>query len=81
MSALGQAMVGVNGEALPTNRPSAMQRRSTVSNNSRNRSLSQKRPWWFFKKDRVIRHVTIHAQPEEPAIGQVQVDLFAQTSL
>src|SRR5437899_4007682 len=56
-----------------------MQRRTTVSNSSRSRSASRKRPWRVLEKvEWSGTYLAVEPQPAEPAIRQVQMDLFAQ---
>ncbi|WP_433951454.1 hypothetical protein [Brevundimonas bullata] len=43
-------MAGVNDEALPDEQSLGHAAAQHRFNNSGNRSLSQKRPWWFFEK-------------------------------
>src|SRR5215213_8668368 len=35
-------------------------------------------PGWALRESRVIRHHAVQAQPAEPAIGELEVNLFAQ---
>ena len=54
---------------------------TTVSNTRRSRSLSRKRPWRFFEKVEWSGTSRVQAEPAEPAIGQVEMDLLAQPPL
>src|SRR5476649_2332576 len=65
-------------KAAPSTSPSAMQRRTTVSNSFRSRSQSRKRPCLFLE-GRVVRHLPVEAEPTEPAVSEVQVNLLAQS--
>ena len=58
-----------------------MQRRSTSRTAMRKASLSRKRPCRFLENVECSGTRTLEAEPAEPAIGQVQVDLLAQPSL
>src|SRR3954468_17983651 len=62
-------------KAAPSTNPSAMQRRTTVSNSFRSRSQSRKRP---YLERRVVRHLAVEPEPTAPALGEVQVNLLAQ---
>jgi hypothetical protein len=58
-----------------------MQRRATVSNSSRSRSQSRKRPCRFLEKVEWSGTLAVEAQAAEPPVGQVEGDLFAQAPL
>src|SRR5712675_194343 len=65
-------------KAAPSTSPSAMQRRTTVSNSFRSRSQSRKSAMPVLGERRVVRHFAIEPEPTEPAVGEVQVNLLAQ---
>ena len=67
-------------KAVPSTSPSAMQRRTTVSNSlaqqMRNRGSGHVP---ILGEGRVVRHFAVEAEPAEPAVGEgVQVHLLAQ---
>ena len=65
-------------KAAPSTNPSAMQRRTTVSNSLRSRSQSRKRPCLFLEK--VEWSGTSPSSPSrtEPAVGEVEMNLLTQ---
>src|SRR4029078_2993502 len=65
-------------KAVPSTSPSAMQRRTTVSNSLRNRSQSRKRPCLFLEKVEWSGTPPSRPSRAEPAVGEVQVNLLAQ---
>src|SRR5271168_1166093 len=69
-------------KAAPSTSPSAMQRRTTISNSFRSRSQSRKRPCLFLEnvlgERRVVRHLAVEPEPTEPTVAEVQVNLLAQ---
>lgn len=68
------------GPSLPT-RPSSMQRRTVVSNNSRSRSLSRKRPCRFLEKVEWSGTSPLQAKPARPAIDKIEMHFFAEAAL
>src|ERR1700704_5458279 len=64
-------------KAAPSTSPSAMQRRTTVSNSFRSRSQSRKRPCLFLEKVGGAGPPPAGPEPTEPAVGEVQVNLLA----
>ncbi len=62
----------------PLASPSAMQRATTVSNRWRSRLLSLKRPCRFLEKVEWSGTGGGQIEAAEPAVGEVEMDLFAQ---
>jgi hypothetical protein len=58
-----------------------MQARTTASNIWRNRSLSAEPAVAIDREGRVVRNLVVEIEAAEPAIGEVQRDLFAKPPL
>jgi len=61
----------------PPTSPSSMQRRNTVSNTRRNRSLCVP----VLREGRMIGHIAVQPEATEPPIRQIEVNLLAQPPL
>ena len=78
---VGRDQAGVDREAFAADQTLRHAARHTVSNSCRNRSLSRNRPWRFFEKVEWSGTASVEAEPAEPAIGQVEMNLLAQPPL
>src|SRR6202007_814080 len=65
----------------PPTRRSLMQRRNTLSNTRRKRSLCRKRPCLFLENVEWACTAPPRPSRKKPPIGQIEVDLIAQAPL
>ncbi len=65
----------------PPTGPSSRQRSTTPSKTSRSRSLSRNLPCRYFRIGRMVGHPAVEAEPAEPSVRQVQVNLVARPAL
>ena len=64
-------MLASTAKPSPPTKPSAMQRRTTVSNSSRRRSASRNRPWRVLEND--VQHAVIVDVEPSTAVRQAEV--------